>query len=420
MDEAAKGAAALSSKDFAAAIKHYTAALTTHPQAVDYYIKRSTAHTRASPANPLLALFDAETAVVLARARGKRELIAQAQLRRGVALFAAERYGDAGQCFSWARKLSPNERSLDVWDAKVAEKTGALEEGDERREVRVVETPDVNIEKLGKEAEEEGKKVEAKEAAPVEVEAPKPPERTPANKIRHDWYQSADTVTVSLMAKGVPKDEAKVDIESDSISITFPLATGSDYHFSLDPLFQVIDPATSSYKIMSTKVEFILKKATPGQKWKNLEASEPPPQAPDKVANGKNVDASRKVPKAATDTASKGVAYPSSSKSGPKNWDKLATELTKKPKKAHGDKGKGKGKGEEEEEEDAYLSDDEGDAVNSFFKKLYKDADPDTRRAMMKSYQESNGTALSTNWTEVKKGTVETSPPDGMEAKKWS
>ena len=35
--------------------------------------------------------------------------------------------------------------------------------------------------------------------------------------------------------------------------------------------------------------------------------------------------------------------------------------------------------------------------------------------AMMKSYQESNGTALSTSWDEVKKGRVETKPPDVSE-----
>jgi len=37
----------------------------------------------------------------------------------------------------------------------------------------------------------------------------------------------------------------------------------------------------------------------------------------------------------------------------------------------------------------------------------------------MKSYTESNGTALSTNWSEVGKGKVETSPPEGMIAKQW-
>jgi suppressor of G2 allele of SKP1 len=37
----------------------------------------------------------------------------------------------------------------------------------------------------------------------------------------------------------------------------------------------------------------------------------------------------------------------------------------------------------------------------------------------MKSYQESGGTALSTNWGEVGSKTMEISPPEGMEAKKW-
>jgi len=57
--------------------------------------------------------------------------------------------------------------------------------------------------------------------------------------------------------------------------------------------------------------------------------------------------------------------------------------------------------------------------IDDFFKKLYADADDDTRRAMMKSYQESGGTALSTNWSDVSKGKVETKPPEGMEARKY-
>jgi len=58
-------------------------------------------------------------------------------------------------------------------------------------------------------------------------------------------------------------------------------------------------------------------------------------------------------------------------------------------------------------------------ASNEFFQQLYSNADEDTRRAIMKSYSESNGTVLSTNWAEVGKGKVETKPPSGQEAKKW-
>lgn len=41
------------------------------------------------------------------------------------------------------------------------------------------------------------------------------------------------------------------------------------------------------------------------------------------------------------------------------------------------------------------------------------------RRAMMKSFVESGGTVLSTNWDEVGKGEVKGSPPKGLEMKKW-
>lgn len=57
--------------------------------------------------------------------------------------------------------------------------------------------------------------------------------------------------------------------------------------------------------------------------------------------------------------------------------------------------------------------------MNLFFKKLYKGATPEQQRAMMKSFTESNGTSLSTNWDDVKGKKVETVPPEGVEAKKW-
>jgi len=39
---------------------------------------------------------------------------------------------------------------------------------------------------------------------------------------------------------------------------------------------------------------------------------------------------------------------------------------------------------------------------DDLFKKIFADASDDQRRAMMKSYQTSGGTVLSTNWDEVK------------------
>ncbi|MCJ1315991.1 hypothetical protein MMC15_001311 [Xylographa vitiligo] len=417
-DAASLGAEALAAGKFPLAISQYTKAIATHPQAVDYYIKRSTAYTRTSPSNQTSALADAEVAVVLAHNRGKRESIAQAQLRRGIALFGLQRYADAGKCFEWVKKMSPKEKSLLIWEAKVQSKLSGLESGDSKGEATVKEVPDADTEKAGAEA----KKAETARASSEKAAAPKTSTpglnsttlATSPGKIRHDWYQSSDTVTISLLAKGVPKDRATVDIQPSSLSISFPLSTGADYDFSLEPLFAPIDPSASSHKIMSTKVEFVLKKATPGQKWHSLENPHglPPPS---NFTSAAPIPSAILNPKPAQDTP---PAYPTSSRSGPKNWDKLAADLTKKPAQI-GDRDATDNV--EDDEEDTYIDDDDdgGDPANAFFKKIFKDADPDTKRAMMKSYQESNGTSLSTNWSEVGKGTVETSPPEGMVAKKW-
>ncbi|KAL8772810.1 MAG: hypothetical protein Q9209_002155 [Squamulea sp. 1 TL-2023] len=413
MDQAVKGAAALQSKDFSAAATHYTEAIAINSQAIDYYIKRSTAYTRISPPDPAASLRDAEVALTLASKRGKRELIIQAQLRRAIALFSLEQYGDAKACFDWVKEMNKDEKSLQIWGMKVENKLKGITEDDPKAKITIQRYPDVEVPKQ----KDEEKPTSVQPSEPIKsapngsTQAPKAEGvQTPANKIRHEWYQTDDTVVVSLFAKGVPKDKTTIDIQNTSLAISFPLPTGSDYDFSLDPLYGRIDAPASSSKVLSTKVELVLKKATAGEKWSSLE-SDAPAAAEDK---GTNDDGASEVNRTIlTDhSTNTGPSYPTSSKSGPKNWDKVANDLTKKSKKEKEDGEEGGDDGLEEEFEGA-------DPVNGFFQQLYSRADPDTRRAMMKSYQESNGTALSTNWSEVGKGKVETQPPDGMEAKPW-
>lgn len=413
MDQAAKGATALATGDFSAAVAYYTEAISVNSQAVDYYIKRSTAYTRLSSPDHDAAFKDAEIALVLATKRAKREFITQAQLRRGIALFGLQRWADAKQCFAWVKKGDEKEKTVDIWDMKVDGKLKGLPEADDSREAAIKELPDVELPKEGAKkpetkaaSSENGPQTVASNGVPEDAVEPKTEGvQTPASKIRHEWYQTQDTVVVTLFAKGVPKDMAVIEVQKRSITIFFPLPNGSDFEFTLDPLFADIDEAASTAKIMSTKVEFSLKKVTPAQKWSSIEGTEP-------AADGSTESSGDgEIKRAVLDNSSGGPSYPTSSKSGPKNWDKVAQDLTQRPKKDQAD---GEGEG------DGGLGDDfEGDPVNGFFQQLFKGADPDTRRAMMKSYQESNGTALSTNWAEVSKGKVETSPPDGMEAKKW-
>ena len=159
------------------------------------------------------------------------------------------------------------------------------------------------------------------------------------------------------------------------MTITFPLPTGSDFTFTLDPLCNPITPETSTYEILSTKLSLKLKKSSRGLKWPTLEAIAPTED---------------KEPK---------IVYPTSSRSGAKNWDKLEREAIK--------------------DAETWEKPDGDAAANALFRDIYKNATPEVRRAMEKSYVESNGTALSTNWEDVSKGRVETNPPDSMTAKKW-
>lgn len=87
-----------------------------------------------------------------------------------------------------------------------------------------------------------------------------------------------------------------------------------------------------------------------------------------------------------------------------KNWDGITTNILSAEK-------------EKSTEEDPNVGGDS--TLNSFFQKIFSDADEDTKKAMMKSYSESGGTTLSTNWDEVKRGKVDVKPPQGSEWKKW-
>ncbi|GAA5864747.1 hypothetical protein JCM8547_008294 [Rhodosporidiobolus lusitaniae] len=209
------------------------------------------------------------------------------------------------------------------------------------------------------------------------------------SKIRHEWYQTDSDVVVSVFIRNVKEEDLKVELHERSLSLSVHLPTGSDVVFDLDPLAHDINVKQSKHRVLQPKIELTLKKKEGGIKWSKIEGED---EVVNKMAEGKTTD-------------NPTHSYPSSSRKR-HNWDaivqasaaedaELEKEFSKNP-NAGGDK-----------------------ALNEVFQKLYADADEDQRRAMIKSYQESNGTSLSTNWDDVKRKKVETLPPDSMIAKKW-
>ncbi|KAM4795995.1 protein SGT1 homolog [Rhinophrynus dorsalis] len=193
--------------------------------------------------------------------------------------------------------------------------------------------------------------------------------------LRHDWYQTESQIIITVMIKNVQKDDVHIEFSERELNADVNLPSGENYNLKLS-LFHSIVPEQSTFKVLSSKIEIKMKK-TEAIRWDSLEGQ-----------------AQSKLKHFATEATHK---YPSSSHYT-KNWDKLVVEI-------------------KEEEKNEKM---EGDAaLNQLFQQIYSDGSDEVKRAMNKSFMESGGTVLSTNWTDVGKRKVEVNPPDDMEWKKF-
>lgn len=198
------------------------------------------------------------------------------------------------------------------------------------------------------------------------------------SKIRHEWYQNKTHVMVTVFAKGVAEDTASLDLQPTSMELAIKLGNGSEYQLALE-LFSDIDPDASMMTVMKTKIEMKLKKKNDDVQWEGLE---------------KAVAMEALSAMADPENNTRPSAY-----SSKKDWDSIDKHAKK------------------EIDEDK----PEGEAaLNKLFQDIYGNADEDTKRAMIKSFQTSGGTVLSTNWGEVgeKDYESEIKGPDGMEWRK--
>lgn len=166
-------------------------------------------------------------------------------------------------------------------------------------------------------------------------------------------------MVVDALIKQAKLESTQVNIAKNTLEV---IVNSSTQHRLSVNLSHPVDPETSSYRILGTKIEIKLTKVT-DERWNDLEAkTAPTPSAP--------------RPPGKTD------------------WDKLAKQIE-----------------DEKKEGEA--------ALNELFQKIYGEGSDEVRKAMNKSFLESGGTVLSTNWDEVKRDKVDIKPPEGLEYKKW-
>ncbi|OAQ98746.1 hypothetical protein LLEC1_06051 [Akanthomyces lecanii] len=342
------------------------------------------------------ALDDANLAWHTAYDRNKRPLMIDANYRRAVAYFRQGKLADADACCLYAMRLIKGAPAI----LTAMEKLPA---DDPARTATVPAKPEEKkLADLSSTVEETkpaaSSTTTTTTATPTTTQVPAAkPVVSSDTPLRLQEFQTTTTMSVSIFSKGVNKEKLKVDFQPSSVhlnSVIYP--SGDERAFQLD-LWGEIDTTVSKYTVTPNKVELTLVKKTSG-KWAQLKSDGKPKQpaapiaTPAAPAAATEAATTSDAKPAAASTA--GPAYPSSSRTGPKNWDQLDV----------GEDGK---------------DDDEGNDINFFFKKMYKGATPEQQRAMMKSFTESNGTSLSTDWNDVKDRKVETVPPEGVQARKW-
>ena len=363
---AAEAMEAFVDDDFEKSFELYTRVVEKAPDNASSWIHRSATLLKLS--RPTEALADAEKAVTLAPKNPK------AHLRRGMALFELGRKPEARACFVAGREHDPMSRQLLQW-------LGKCEASEASPETAGTNSSDAS-----------SGDADPTSTEPVGLSAAVTEGDAPVVAYKHQWYQSQTHVTIEVLARDVRASEAEFAATEDSATVTIRREPRNGNAAETPPyalrlrLFGGIHPADSKLTVGVAKVELRLRKSEAIQ-WSDLTA-----EAREKTKATQPLNFS--------DASMSRPAYPSSKAAQtkrPTDWDKLEAEL-------------------DAEEEEAPSGDA---ALNKLFQDIYGKADEETRRAMNKSFQESGGTVLSTNWAEIGAKTTEAQPPEGMESKKY-
>mmetsp|Transcript_28388 Transcript_28388/g.46186 ORF Transcript_28388/g.46186 Transcript_28388/m.46186 type:complete len:404 (-) Transcript_28388:235-1446(-) len=361
---------------YAEAEKFFTQALEIDNSNPNYYLHR--AATNIKLRNYKKALADSEQAVQVFPGS------TTGRLRKGIALFHLNRFKDAKDVFEEAQRLG--HKNCGLWIRKCA---AELNGGKVPGEIKQVASPQQRENKAATVAKLVASSSSSSstntqsslKSTPVRVTKSKktsqsyPPPSSSSNptKYRQGWYQNVSTVCVTLYARGLKTDQVKISFEPKSVVVVIRESPGTTPWTRKLDLFSDIDTQKSNYRLTPFKLEINLHKGI-ALDWPALEA---------RTSSAiKQLTSSSKIKKS---------PYTSGT-----DWNAVEKKI------------------EKELEEDK----PQGEAaLQALFQNIYKNADDNTKRAMNKSYQTSNGTVLSTNWGEVAKKDYEKTrqAPKGQE-----
>jgi hypothetical protein len=319
--------------------------------------------------------------------------------RSGLAAFKLQRFTLAKEALQKAAQLASLNNRPDVsyleWILQCEEVLHP------KKQPKIEETPCVDI----KPAETMAPKSVAAPAPPKVATAARPAIHTATSAAasrpvmpKYQFWQNDKFMTISILEANVQDSELDVTFSTNRLIVKL-LKGGTNFTVIANYLYSKIDPEKSKIQIKDEKVFLKLRKADDGFEWNDLFGK----ATDDKEDTAKDDDKKSK-PVVPVDVPTQEVPMVKDPKrrayASHRDWDAIGKniEAQEKQEKPQGD-----------------------EAMNALFQQIYAGASEETKRAMIKSYQTSGGTVLSTNWDEVGKTDYEKerTAPKGMEWKNW-